>query len=94
VRCCERGVTLPLPRRFTFWFASSSDEGLWDEGVLAARAAKEAAAVGAWRDASASFKRMSDIHAWLYATHQCYSVNRQHEAHKATITDPRLLASY
>jgi hypothetical protein len=75
-------------------FVSASDEGLWPEDVLEARAAKEVEAAATWRRNFAGFATFSDLHTWFYATHQCYAVPRQHEAHAKTITNPKLLASY
>ncbi len=82
------------PDRYSMWFASSSDDGLWSDEVLAVRATKEQQAVETWRKNAARIHTLKELHEWLYATHQCYSVRRQHEANVNTITDKRLLASY
>ncbi|KAJ9530018.1 hypothetical protein QJQ45_023304 [Haematococcus lacustris] len=85
---------LKQPEGFELCFASASDEGLFEDDVLLARCEKEAASLQQWQRTVQGLPRFKDVHAWLYATHQCYSAARQHEFNKATITDPRLLASY
>ncbi|KAG1661097.1 hypothetical protein FOA52_012086 [Chlamydomonas sp. UWO 241] len=82
------------PERFQLTFAACSDEGLFEGEVLAARQEKEAGSLVTWRKNASGFKRFSDLHEWLHQTHQCYAVSRQHDFDKATIQDPRLLASY
>lgn len=71
-----------------------SDAGLFDAEVLRARAEKEAKAVAAWRGTVAGMRTMADLHAWLFATHLCYSVSRQHEFGQSSDLDPRLAATY
>lgn len=71
-----------------------SDEGLFPEDVLAARAEKEAAAVAAWHRNTEGMASLADFHRWLYATHLCYSVSRQHEFGQALDLDPKLAATY
>lgn len=56
--------------------APVSDEGIFDPAVLAARAEKEAAAVDAWWRNTSGLATLADLHAWIYATHLCYSVSR------------------
>ena len=81
-------------RRFTLTFASCSDAGLFDPEVLQARRDKEAASLAQWRDHDFRSKTFTQLHSWLFLTHQCYSASRQDEFEKKTIQDPRLLASY
>ena len=71
-----------------------SDAGIFACEVLEARAVKEAAAVATWQRNTASLHTMADLHAWLFATHLCYSVSRQHEFGREQDLDPRLAASY
>ena len=71
-----------------------SDEGLFPPEVLLARAEKEAAAVAAWRRNTAPLRTLPALHAWLFATHLCYAVPRQHEWGHAQELDPRLAATY
>lgn len=54
-----------------------SDAGIFAPEVLEARSEKEAAAVAAWRRNTAGLATLADLHAWLFATHLCYSVGRQ-----------------
>jgi len=83
------------PSWYQLVFASASDgDGLWGEGVLAARAHKEAQSLAVWRSNAAGLCSLSEVHQWLHSTHQCYAVSRQHEFSKQTVTDPKLLASY
>ena len=79
---------------FELAFVSSSDAGVFDADVYAARLEKEAQAVANWRAASAGFRRLSDFHSWLYADHLCYAVPKQQLFGVRTIKDDRLLASY
>jgi len=71
-----------------------SDEGLFAPGVLQARATKEAASAHTWRADVAPMRSLADLHAWLFATHLCYSVSRQHEFGREKDLDPRLAATY
>ena len=71
-----------------------SDAGIFASEVLEARAVKEAAAVAAWQRNTADLHTLADLHAWLFATHLCYSVGRQHEFGREQGLDPRLAASY
>ena len=74
--------------------AAVSDEGIFADGVLEARAAKEAAAVATWQRNTGGMASLADLHAWLYATHLCYSVSRQHEFGREQDLDPKLAATY
>lgn len=84
------------PAHFNLLFVSVSDEGLFDADVLDVRRSKEAKAVADWKRTSAAFASLADVHAWLHATHLCYSVSRQHEFGVSNLAgmDPKLLASY
>jgi hypothetical protein len=59
-----------------------------------ARAEKEAAAVATWQRNTAGLETVQQFHAWLFATHLCYSVARQAEFGREQDLDPRLLATY
>jgi hypothetical protein len=84
-----------LPARLTCLpRCAVSDEGIFHPEVIAARAAKEAAAVAAWQRNTAAIESLADLHSWLYATHLCYSVSRQHEFGRAQDLDPKLAATY
>lgn len=82
------------PGWFDLQYLPVSDEGLFSPEVLVARAAKEAAAVETWKANTARLRSLADLHAWLFSTHLCYSVSRQHEFAKAADLDPRLAATY
>lgn len=71
-----------------------SDAGIFEPGVLEARAEKEAAAVAAWHRNTAGLASLADLHGWLHATHLCYAVGRQHEFGREVPLDPRLAATY
>jgi uncharacterized SAM-binding protein YcdF (DUF218 family) len=75
-------------------FHSVSDEGLFSAEILQAREEKEAAAVRRWYGDVAGFASLADMHAWIFATHLCYSVSRQHEFGVKDDLDPRLAATY
>ena len=85
---------LQFPGAFNLDYHPVSDEGLFEDDVIQARAAKEATAVGQWRKNATKFSTLSDLHAWLFATHLCYSVSRQHEFGVQDDLDPRLKATY
>ena len=59
-------------------FAATPDDGLTPE-VVAARAKREAKSEAALRDNQARVTTLSDFAEWLYTTHMCYAVTRQHE---------------
>ena len=80
------------PDLFYLSYVSVSDEGLFSDEVLVARIEKEAKSLQHWK--SQQLETFQELHAWLHSTHQCYSVSRQQEFSKKTISDPRLLASY
>jgi hypothetical protein len=42
----------------------------------------------------ATIASLADFHAWMYATHLCYSVARQHEFGREKDLDPKLAATY
>lgn len=73
-------------------YHEADDEGLFDGAVYAARVQKEAAAASAWERDTATMKSLEEMHAWLHATHLCYSVQRQHE--QPVPDDPKLSATY
>ncbi|GLI64517.1 hypothetical protein VaNZ11_007786 [Volvox africanus] len=80
--------------RFELLFVAASDEGIFDPDVLKSRREKEDASRVAWLRTAEGLTSLRDLHTWLYGTHLCYSVSRQHEFGAKTITDPKLLASY
>ncbi|GIL71106.1 hypothetical protein Vretifemale_1735 [Volvox reticuliferus] len=82
------------PHRFQLLFVAASDEGIFEPDVLKIRRDKEDASRVAWLRTAEGFTSLRDLHTWLYGTHLCYSVSRQHEFGAQTITDPKLLASY
>jgi len=72
-----------------------SDQGLFDQEVLQARSIKETAAVDTWNNNMKSIKTMEQFHAWLFATHLCYSASRQDEFGPGREDlDPKLAATY
>jgi hypothetical protein len=82
------------PSFFSVDYHPVSDVGLFDPEVLAARADKEAAAAATWRGDAGALGSLPELHAWLFATHLCYSVSRQHEFGREKDLDPRLAATY
>ncbi len=58
-------------------FHAVSDEGVFADEVLAARLLKEQQALEAWRRDTAAMSSLRELHAWMHATHLCYSVSRQ-----------------
>lgn len=89
------GDVTPLLFLFLFLCCAVSDEGIFPQEVIDARAAKEAAAIASWHANTAGMTSLADLHAWLYATHLCYSVSRQHEfGRRAGDLDPKLAATY
>jgi hypothetical protein len=63
--------------------------------VIATRAAKEAVAVATWHRDTAHMRTLTELHAWLFDTHLCYSVSRQGEFGKTAVEmDPKLAATY
>lgn len=80
--------------RYALSYHAASDEGLFEPEVAVARAAKEAAAVDAWRLNAARLRSLAALHAWLFDTHLCYAVGRQHEFGRHEALDPRLAATY
>ena len=72
-----------------------SDQGLFDQEILQARSIKEAAAVDTWINSMQSIKTMEQFHAWIFATHLCYSASRQGEFGPGReVLDPKLAATY
>lgn len=61
------------------YFYPSSDKGMFDADVLKARKEKEKESLKTWRENKKLFKNLAEFHTWLYDTHLCYSVSRQHE---------------
>jgi hypothetical protein len=80
--------------RFSLTFLSSSDEGVFEPDVYAARLDKEAGSLAHWQAVASGLGSLADFHAWLFADHLCYAVPRQGEFGKRTIEDQRLLESY
>lgn len=86
-------IKKPFPE-FRLWYHPVSDEGLFDPEILLARAEKEQKAVETWHQNTSAFKSISELHRWLFATHLCYAVARQHEFGVKDDLDPRLAATY
>lgn len=82
------------PSYFTIDFCSASDNEIFEPAVVEARLEKENAAVRAWQQNSSKLRTMQELHKWLFSTHLCYSVSRQHEFGRELDLDPRLLATY
>ncbi|PRW39255.1 Rossmann-like alpha beta alpha sandwich fold [Chlorella sorokiniana] len=82
------------PRWFKLEYRPVSDAGIFDADVLEARREKEAAAVATWQRNTAHIHTLADLHSWLFATHLCYSVSRQHEFGRERDLDPKLAATY
>lgn len=80
--------------KFDLSFHPASDEGIFSAEVLEARAIKEQAAIQRWNVDTSSFRTLTDMHRWFYATHLCYSVSRQNEFGVKDDLDPRLAATY
>lgn len=59
-------------------FVSTPDDGLSDD-VVVARLEREAKSEAALRANQQRINNMPDFAEWLYTTHMCYSVGRQHE---------------
>ena len=59
-------------------FATTADSGL-TPAVVAARAEREAKSEAALRENQERVTNLSDFAEWLYTTHLCYAVTRQHE---------------
>lgn len=72
-------------------FAETPNDGLAAE-VVAARAEREAASEAALRENQARVVSMPAFAEWLYTTHMCYAVGRQHEigAFEEMKNDPAL----
>ncbi len=82
--------------KFQLDFHPVSDEGLFTEEVIKARIKKETAAAVTWRSnvETIPLNTLADLHRWLFATHLCYSVSRQHEFGVKDDIDPTLAATY
>ena len=79
-------------------YIASPDDGL-SAAQLAARHAKEAEALATLRANAATITTLASFHAWLFATHACYSASRQGEllgkdGQALPPLPPALLASY
>lgn len=59
-------------------FVSTEDAGITRE-ALDARASREAASVAALRDNASRITTLHAFNEWLFTTHKCYAVSRQHE---------------
>lgn len=59
-------------------FVSTEDAGV-SESALRARAKREAASAAALRDNASRITTMEAFSEWLFTTHKCYAVSRQHE---------------
>jgi hypothetical protein len=89
--------TLPCsPLRFQLSYWPVSDKGIFEPHILQARVDKEAGSARTWKRAlqQHNISSLRDLHAWLHATHLCYSVSRQHEFGQPTELSPELAASY
>ena len=72
-----------------------SDEGVFPPDVLQARSAKEEKAVATWHKNTDGIVTLRDFHKWMYDTHLCYGVPRQHQYGSASKRLPKeLRASY
>ena len=85
---------LQNPGAFDLDYHPVNDEGLFTEEVIVARAEKEASAVETWKKNVKKMPTLAELHAWLFATHLCYSVSRQHEFGVKDELDPKLAATY
>lgn len=83
-----------LDRDIIIDFFAVSDDNLFTQDVLEARREKEALALATWKQNFSSISTLPELHSWLFATHLCYSVSRQHEFGKTTKLDSRLAATY
>ena len=88
--------TLGNSAPFQLDFHPVSDEGLFSQEVITARKVKESAAVMTWQNnvAHVPLNTLADLHRWLFATHLCYSVSKQHEFGVKDDMDPTLAATY
>ena len=59
-------------------FCTTANDGLTSE-VVDARAEREARSEAALRDNATRVTTLADFGEWLYTTHLCYAVTRQHE---------------
>lgn len=82
------------PKWYELEYYEASDDGLFEQDVYVARVEKEVQAAERWLKDTANFTQLADLHSWLFDTHMCYAVPRQHEFGQPTKLDPRLLASY
>ena len=76
-----------LPPRFLLEFFAAPDEGALSPEVLKARRMREATSLAEWKQNFAKIDCLADFHRWLYATHKCYAVARQHEFAVSDIGD-------
>jgi len=63
---------------FDMRFVSTEDAGI-DPSGLRARAEREAQSVAALKDNASRVTTLTDFNEWLFTTHKCYAVSRQHE---------------
>jgi uncharacterized SAM-binding protein YcdF (DUF218 family) len=66
------------PLEINMKFVSTEDAGITRE-ALDARALREAESAAALRDNASRVTTLSAFNEWLYTTHKCYAVLRQHE---------------
>ena len=59
-------------------FVSTEDAGI-DPSGLRARAEREAQSVAALKDNASRVTTLTEFNEWLFTTHKCYAVSRQHE---------------
>lgn len=85
---------ISLQRDIKVDYFAVSDEKLFAQDVLQARKEKEAVALSTWKQNFATISTLPKLHSWLFATHLCYSVSRQHEFGRSKELDPRLAATY
>jgi hypothetical protein len=83
-----------LQRDIKVDYFAVSDENLFAQDVLEARKEKEAIALSTWKQNFETISSLPKLHSWLFATHLCYSVSRQHEFGRVKELDPRLAATY
>eukprot|EP01023_Acetabularia_acetabulum_P033268 TRINITY_DN3113_c0_g1_i7.p3 TRINITY_DN3113_c0_g1~~TRINITY_DN3113_c0_g1_i7.p3 ORF type:complete len:270 (+),score=30.37 TRINITY_DN3113_c0_g1_i7:92-901(+) len=75
-------------------FVSVSDEGIFEDEVLKAREEKEAQSCQQFQKDMQNINSLKEFHQWIYSTHLCYSISRQHEYGRIKPQNSKVLASY
>ena len=65
--------------RILLEFFAASDVGVFSPRALAAMEMREAISLETWKKNFKRLTTLAEFHKWLYKTHQCYAVQRQHE---------------